>query len=343
MSCILNPWGRFGDCDDAIQNSTDTIYSTEMWNNWLNMTTSINHRLQYASQAEDARHTALYQTAYPPFFETWTEQCNKARFLPPYFPYAGPLITIEVRDRLNLFGQELNAALAFWIDELNYSLDAGKSAESVSFMKFANQDERYNGHRFCREGVIEPDRDNNQTWFFNLFSSSDPDGNSSTHQGQPVDRNAVSPATCDSLLVAHDADALSCVLRNATANDPSINGTLWPSDSEYIQKTFHPHHAGYKATSEELQQRLRYDVNDTAALGSGSLRIMCIGDSLAIGIGEDAREESYRRALHSLLTRSNERVEFVGTQVRPLEALCCFYGRLMTMTTGKRKCAIEPH
>lgn len=283
------------------------------------MTASTSDRLQYASRSTSTTpslHTALYQTAYPPFFETWTEQCNDARFLPPYFPYAGPFITIESRDRLNLLGQELNAAIAFWIDELNYSLDRGRSADSVSFMKFANQDERYNGHRFCREKVVEPDRDNNQTWFFNLFSSGDSDANASAmgHQASLAESDAYT-AECDPYPDPNTVDVLACIIASAQAGSSS-NETSWPSDSEYIQKTFHPRHAGFQATSEELQQRFRYDVDSTSAIGSGDLRIMCIGDSLAVGIGEDAEEDSYRLALSNLFIRSNSKVNFIGTQVR---------------------------
>jgi lysophospholipase L1-like esterase len=34
-------------------------------------------------------------------------------------------------------------------------------------MKFADQDERYSGHRFCRQAVTELDRNNTATWFYN--------------------------------------------------------------------------------------------------------------------------------------------------------------------------------
>lgn len=295
------------------------MYSDAMWENWLNMTASISDRLQYSFRAAESglpRHTVLYQTAYPAFFETWTGQCSDARFLPPYFPYAGPFITIETRDRLNLLGQELNAIIAMWIDELNFSLDAGRSADDASFMRLASQDERYNGHRFCREGVTEPDRDNNQTWFFNLFSSGDLDGKVSrlVLREMALARPDPDLMACDLPPEPYTLEGLACAV-SMTGSGPSLHENSWPSDSEYIQKTFHPHRAGHEATSEELQQRLRYDVNSTTTMGSDHLRIMCIGDSLAVGIGQDAEENSYRLALNNLLARSNNRVEFVGTQV----------------------------
>lgn len=116
-------------------------------------------------------------------------------------------MTEEQRERLNMVGQELNSALATWIDEANYIytdfIDRQKQAPKTSMIKFANQDFRYNGHRMlnrprtfqvttmrgvfgfvpaamyasqlltivtgmCREGVEEPDLDDEDTWFFHL-------------------------------------------------------------------------------------------------------------------------------------------------------------------------------
>lgn len=97
------------------------------------------------------KRTALYVTSYPPFFDTWTSQCNKVRFIDGF----GAEVTQGRRRKLNLLGQELNYAVSMWIDQQNYFV-TGAKPDVVDFVKFADQDEMYNGHRFCREGVNEP-------------------------------------------------------------------------------------------------------------------------------------------------------------------------------------------
>lgn len=45
------------------------------------------------------------------------------------------------------------------------------SPNNTSPIYFVDQDAEYTGHRFCREGVNEPDTENVDTWFFNTKST----------------------------------------------------------------------------------------------------------------------------------------------------------------------------
>ncbi|SMR57215.1 unnamed protein product [Zymoseptoria tritici ST99CH_1E4] len=264
-------------------------------------------------------HTAVYQTAYPPFSDSWTSQCNDAWFS----PNAGPRLTNSVRERLNLLGQELNAAIASWIDEFNGNFESERSAASPSFMKFVYQDERYNGHRFCREGVVEPDRKNNETCFFNLLSSPDHATNESTivlkrsnvHGQQVLQAPILDPETCE----IYPQDGTSGqVMSKAVASGALDSSTMShsPLGGESIEKTFHPRYRAFKATTQELKGRLRYAVGPNSPLGHKELRIMCVGDYIAVGIGEDLQHNSYRPVLNELLISANNSVEFVGSQSR---------------------------
>lgn len=64
-------------------------------------------------------------------------------------------MTNERREELNLLGQEVNYAISQWIDYYNWLLKSD-GADAIQFAKFVDQDEYYQDHRFCREGVIEP-------------------------------------------------------------------------------------------------------------------------------------------------------------------------------------------
>ncbi|SMY27274.1 unnamed protein product [Zymoseptoria tritici ST99CH_1A5] len=87
-----------------------------------------------------------------------------------------------------------------------------------------------------------------------------------------------------------------------------------PLGGESIEKTFHPRYRAFKATTQELIGRLRYTVGPKSTLRNKKLRIMCIGDSIAVGIGEYLQRNSYRPALDELLSSANNSVEFVGSQ-----------------------------
>jgi hypothetical protein len=225
---------------------------------------------------------------------------------------------------MDLAGQELNAALSYWIDEYNGLFERHRGAGAPSFIKFVNQDERYNGHRFCRVDVVEPDRNNNQTWFFNLLSKPDHATNESVtldyvpilHDQQVLGRQKPDSEACE--IYPQDAsNGLRCVVAKATAQgelavDPSSHS---PLGSETVEKTFHPRYRGFKATTKELKSRFRYTVGPQSTFRDKRLRIMCIGDSIAVGIGEDAQHNSYRRNLNDLLVSAKNSVEFVGSQV----------------------------
>jgi hypothetical protein len=223
---------------------------------------------------------------------------------------------------MNLIGQELNAAIASWIDEYNGRFEQSRKVDVPSFMKFVNQDEHYNGHRFCREGVIEPDRNNRKTWFFNFLSKPDHATNQSgasldmsdLHKQQVLRLPEVDPESCDPY-PQDGSSGTQCAVAKAAAKAELGIDSHSPLNGESIEKTFHPRYRGFKATTKELKSRLRYTIGEHSTLRNNTLRIMCVGDSIAVGAGEDTQHNSYRPALNKLLISANNSVEFVGSQV----------------------------
>lgn len=206
------------------------------------------------------------------------------------------------------------------------------SADVASFVRFSNQDEQYNGHRFCRAGVTEPDRNNPTTWFFNLLSDRDTSaGVSATDDATVTSQNFAStfhvdPNTCNpsptTVGQGEFLDDLPCGIAKAIADGQADNSTLWPALAEAIQKTFHPRIAGFAATADQVDFDLIYELpsaNETGLHGE-NLRIMALGDNLGFlngGDGDFFNVNRYRQKLYQLLTPpgANNQVQFVGTQV----------------------------
>jgi hypothetical protein len=147
----------------VIARARGVLYGTQFHQNYTNVLKEISQNMNWPFRSPTSnprRRTALYQTSYPPFFDSWTEQCNNAKF---FGTILGKKVTIELRDKLNLLGQELNYVISSWIDQHNYIATAVEpgwaSGDAVDFVKFADQDDRYSGtggHRFCRDGIHEP-------------------------------------------------------------------------------------------------------------------------------------------------------------------------------------------
>ena len=318
-ACVFN---RFGDCDGKIAESRRVLYGEDFHRNYTNLIADTYQRLGWVTRSEVSNprlRTAVYQTSYPPFFDSWTGQCNNVRFISAL----GSKLSNDLRDKLNLLGQELNYVLSMWIDRMNYFYTGGGPADRISFIKFADQDERYNGHRFCRDGVEEPSRNNPDTWFFNIFSNRD-DAVGVQSADATVNASAfarIDAATCDytANTINEFGDTLPCIFAKEIANCTGSDcETVFPAAGESTQKTFHPRIAGFSATSDEVQQRLTYELPQN---GGGpartDLRIMAIGDSRTVGIGGNGFSESYRRKLYDILmANSGNTVQFVGTQVQ---------------------------
>jgi len=204
--------------------------------------------------------------------------------------FGGPALTQSLRSNLNQLGQELNTLLAYYIANINQQ-QRGNRDTWADFMVFADQGERYAGHRFCRDGVTEPDRNNPDTWFFNYGSNADTattvfGGNLSL--GLASNYTATDPNSC---ATTNDIGAqLNCAISQMVSAG-LLSGTDQVIDytaNEDKVKTFHPNTNGFGAVSAKVQQRLGYV--SAITLGRGcptasnlSLRIVGIGDSITLG------------------------------------------------------------
>jgi len=156
--CIFQFTGSIpSNCTDSIAAAQTMTASPQFGNDWMNLTNAILGKLS------NTEASTVFVTGYTNFFsEDLSSQCDTVSF--SYSSSSQPLLTPLLRNQLNELSQTLNWYLHYFITGINRKLGANK-------LVFVDYDEKYNGHRFCRSSVTEPDRNNPDTWFFNQNSS----------------------------------------------------------------------------------------------------------------------------------------------------------------------------
>ena len=156
-ACIFQPGGSSTtNCTNTIAASKAVTSSAQFANDWTDLTTSILGKLSNSTSS------TIFVTGYTNFFsEDLSNQCNTVSF--SYSSSNQTALTGRLRQQLNELPQILNWYLHYFITRTNRDLGANK-------LVFVEYDEKFNGHRFCRPNVTEPDGNNRDTWFFNLNS-----------------------------------------------------------------------------------------------------------------------------------------------------------------------------
>ncbi len=141
-------------CTETIVAAKSVVTSAQFENDWTNLTNAI------LGELTNSTSSAIFVTGYTNFFsEDLSNQCDNFSF--SYLSSSQPELKGQLRQELNELSQTLNWYLHYLITQINRRLGVNK-------VVFVDYDEKYNGHRFCRPGITEPDRNNPDTWFFNL-------------------------------------------------------------------------------------------------------------------------------------------------------------------------------
>ncbi|KAF2266404.1 hypothetical protein CC78DRAFT_578441 [Lojkania enalia] len=172
--------------------------------------------------------TGVYQTGYIQFFDTYTDQCDDVSFI-PWLPN-GPPMKKELRRMLN-----------------NLTPPPGRRPSRVApYVNFVDVDITYNSHRFCTEGVNEPDRRNKNIWFFHFLNGwVKQDGSSEKKQDPPP-----------------------------VGGDPDVTTTV----PEWLAQTFHPKSAGFRASKDLLYMKMKFELFPRKLLGKEK-NIWVVGDA----------------------------------------------------------------
>ncbi|KAF2193562.1 hypothetical protein K469DRAFT_550359 [Zopfia rhizophila CBS 207.26] len=210
--------------------------------------------MNYKLESPFARKTRIYQTGYVQFFDADTDQCDGAVFS---IIGTGPRMTKERRLKLNRLTHEINYVLAYWIDLFNYRWTVPSTLLNAHTTPahFVDIDPLYNGHRFCRQGVVEPHLSNRDTWIHHF-----------------------SPFTGQQTMSIENATAVLERLERYYADDtPPGMAVAIPN---WAIKTFHPTSPGMAATAGFMvNSKLNYRDRVQATTGR-TIDVMVIGDDI---------------------------------------------------------------
>ncbi|KEF52275.1 uncharacterized protein A1O9_11515 [Exophiala aquamarina CBS 119918] len=171
----------------------------------------------------------LLVTGYARFFNERTDLCDHVTF-----SRTRPLdyLTKDKRRALNQLVSLLN--------------DVVRASADIHGAKYVDIDGIYEGHRFCEEGVHEPDIGRDDTWFFNLPAA----GFQTDKQNEGLKLPIVIEADSDS-----QQRFIIRKLQWSTSDDDEIDGTLGFPDLE-TARTFHPTKFGHVAIADAIVQEI---------------------------------------------------------------------------------------
>ncbi|KAK0630715.1 WD40-repeat-containing domain protein [Bombardia bombarda] len=197
-------------------------------------------------------------TGYARFFDAETAQCDDASL---GVWWGGPKLTRQTRRRMNELVLAVNDKLRRTVEEVN------RRFATEAKVLFADYDGAFEGHRFCEEGVREPDYGREDTWFFlpgggdNVRKESG-NGTAVAAAVLPPSSPLVDPAGC--LEAAERSgdwgEKALCYMAMAKQRDPTLrpssdrimaSGGMWYVPT-YYGKTFHPRSRGHEVMRNQV-------------------------------------------------------------------------------------------
>lgn len=246
-SCIFRFYSFYsGTCEKALRKSREAVESPEFEQRLRLAIAEILDRVHW----EKRPWFTVTVTGYARFFNAETEDCDERSF---GVWWQGPKLRRKLRRRMNQMVLDVN-------DKIRRSVDVVNEGFAKPRVFFVDYDDAFEGHRFCEEGVIEPDYLRNETWFFlvggqdNAHDGPKPPSDLET-RASPLDSMAprspgIDPDTClVPAQVSGDWDSMAlCLMAMAARDDPSLrmkDGEEVHSDAmwfvpTYYGKTFHP-------------------------------------------------------------------------------------------------------
>ncbi|EPE10129.1 esterase family protein [Ophiostoma piceae UAMH 11346] len=292
-ACVFRFYGYYsGTCEAALLASEALIAQDDsLPDSFASHLTLILLQLLNRVRWEKHPRFRIVLTGYARFFNSETDICDTCS-MSVWWHYGNATgtptnatdttyLTKGLRRRMNDLVTRTNDKLQKVVDNVNQHY-AG--AANVPRILFVNYDAAFDGHRFCEDGVMEPDYKRNDTWFF-LVGGVDNDVGDGPGQSIRLDdyfatidpaSPLVDPAQCRVLADARKdwGERALCDLVQAQLADPSLlstakaaiavdnddsqdasiygDGSLIGENSmwyvpTYYGKTFHPRSNGHKA------------------------------------------------------------------------------------------------
>lgn len=142
--CVYR-WWPGGTCDAELKRSRDLIERRDFVDRFASMVTTGVERVGLGG---DGRFLV---TGYATFFNDETIACDEVSFGQGK---SRPLLTRHLRRDLNQLVRLLNHII--------------RGAAEAAGAEYVDIDQVFDGHRFCEDGVSEPNAGREDTWFFNL-------------------------------------------------------------------------------------------------------------------------------------------------------------------------------
>ncbi|CAF9936141.1 MAG: hypothetical protein ALECFALPRED_006712 [Alectoria fallacina] len=168
-ACVLWVGGYWaGDCDTEVAKANEILASPDF-------SANIMSALKKILDKSGNDTFKIYMTGYVTFFNEITPLCESSSFR-IYNPHydttheekGQPWLTTALRTQLNDVVVALNMMLSHITNSVN------NDYANTQRVVFVDPNPAYTGHRWCEEGVYEPDNERLDTW---LFLSSAPDNN----------------------------------------------------------------------------------------------------------------------------------------------------------------------
>jgi hypothetical protein len=251
--CVYNFYGPFSTgCSEAFRFALQTIQGNDFRQNLAKVYTEV---LQ--GSHPKLTHFTLYVLGYPRYWNQVTDDCDKSRF---WFwrAWSGPELTKDNRKDMNDLTLELNKVIKDVVTRVGGAL-VGDSRRIM----YIDTDPVFEGHRFCEPGSTEPNPNNPNNYFFQLYDQDlSPDGKLNDNLPFWPNSSSVGAASlpnADSCKTALQGDSLDW--GDAAACEIALvlqqNSGLSLRDSNYPQalgsdfsgaaynRVFHPKSKGY--------------------------------------------------------------------------------------------------
>ncbi|KAF3015346.1 hypothetical protein E8E14_010814 [Neopestalotiopsis sp. 37M] len=206
-------------------------------------------------------------TGYARFFNDQTPECDDMSL---GVWWRGPKLQRELRARMNAMVQAVNHKIETTVAKINAQFAAGPNHHPK--VLFVDYDDAFDGHRFCEPGVVEPDYQRNDTYFFLVGgpdnARSDNMTSASQHRTQqqlsilPLHSDLVDARTClEPATRSGDWGLLAlCYMAMSKAEDPTLRpahaelvaeNSMWYVPT-YYGKTFHPRTRGHEVIRDKI-------------------------------------------------------------------------------------------
>jgi hypothetical protein len=240
-ACLFRFWPAT-DCNTAL---TDAQTKIDNIGGALHDTYNAIFAARAAGDADRPEDFRLYVSGYARFFNENTTDCDQRSM--GYWPWRKPKITQDLRQKMNTMVLSLNTQIQNAITEVNKQWGNDR-------VIYVDIDRSFELHRFCEPGVIEPDNNRGDTWFFLLQGSDSAPPNRPLLPSNDTDIPVLpDPGTCAEQAEESGvwADYFMCGIvtemaqNPGAAPDPFWNETL--SDGLYFDSydhTFHPKSVG---------------------------------------------------------------------------------------------------